>query len=279
MKRTTWQSKPLISVKYNKSNEPEEDQGEAMADTKDNKEIIVTEFNDAAAIKFREKVLAHAEKDPMEPIIIYISSYGGFVDALASMVETIQTVPNKIITVCLGHAMSCGAILFSFGDYRFIGRHSRLMIHEVSGGAIGDTHDVNNDAGHLKELNSYWMEQLALNCGFKDYDDLRDFIKTRDGRNIWLNAQEAVDFGIADFVGTPRLETAVGHRIYVNSEKPKEARRVSKFSKQKPKKQSKSKKTNKSSPKSKRAKATATDSKKPQNTSSVNNAPSGSQEA
>ena len=55
-------------------------------------------------------------------------------DCLASMIETMDEVPNPIITVAHGMAMSCGAVLLSHGDIRFVGKNSRIMVHEVSGG-------------------------------------------------------------------------------------------------------------------------------------------------
>lgn len=189
--------------------------------------IFVTDFDDKAAMRFHDEVMQQSKKDPDMPIIINISSYGGYVDALASMVETIQSVPNKIITVTHGHAMSCGAILMSFGDYRFIGKHSRIMIHEVSGGAIGDTHDMHTDATEVKRLNEYWLGEMAKNCGFKNYKDIRDYIKTLDGRNIWLNAKQSVEFGIADYVGLPEIMTENLHRVLIKPDKKNMERRKS----------------------------------------------------
>lgn len=192
-----------------------------------NFDIIVTDFTDKSAIQFREQVLAKSMMDPSTPIVIYISSYGGYADALASMVETIESVPNKIVTVCQGHAMSCGAILLSFGDYRFIGKHSRVMVHEVSGGAIGDAHDVVADAEEVKRLNAYWLGLMAQNCGFADYEDFREHLKQRDGRNIWLSAKEAVEFGIADYVGLPDIEPVLMHRVMILPDRQKVQRRQS----------------------------------------------------
>ena len=185
--------------------------------------IRVTDFTEEAAQKFHNQVMKAAEELPETfPIIVYISSYGGYVDALASMVETLESVPHKIITVCQGYAMSCDAILFSCGDYRFMGRHSRVMIHEVSGVAFGDTHDIVNDATETKRLNEYWLGMLAKNSGLKSYDELRSMIKNRDGRDIWLNAQESVKFGIADFIGLPQLEPYTVAQILVKPERIKE---------------------------------------------------------
>lgn len=169
-------------------------------------EIWVTEFNEKASLEFREKVVNISREDPNEPIVVYIDSYGGQVDSLASMIETMDEVPNPIITVAMGKAMSCGAILLSHGDLRWVGRHSRVMIHEVSSGTGGDVHDMYADAVETKRLNKYFLGLLAKNCSIKGgYDGLRKIIKERDGRDIYLDAAASVAFGIADGVGTPKI--------------------------------------------------------------------------
>jgi ATP-dependent Clp protease protease subunit len=189
---------------------------------KDSDEIWVTEFTADAALEFRAEVLEAAKLDPTRPITVYIHSYGGAVDALASMIETMEEVPNPIITVCQGVAMSCGAMLLSHGDIRFVGRHSRVMIHEVSSATSGDVHDMNADAQETKRLNRYFMNLLAKNCGIKGgYDALRKMIKDHDGRDHYMNADEAVKFGIVDAVGMPSVNRMKLYQVEITAEKEK----------------------------------------------------------
>jgi ATP-dependent Clp protease protease subunit len=189
---------------------------------RDSDEIWVTEFTADAALDFREDVLEASKMDPTRPITVYIHSYGGAVDALASMIETMDEVPNPIITVCQGVAMSCGAMLLSHGDIRFIGKHSRVMVHEVSGGAVGDVHDVGADAQEMKRLNRYFMNLLAKNCGIKGgYDALRKSIKDQDGRDKYMNAEEAVKFGIVDATGMPKVNRMKLYQVEITPEKAK----------------------------------------------------------
>jgi ATP-dependent Clp protease protease subunit len=176
-------------------------------------EIWVTAFTEEYAQKFREALLAHAKPGHLHPIIIYIDSYGGSVDALAKMIETMDEIPNPLLTVTLGKAMSCGAILFSHGDVRFCGQHSRIMIHEVSSGAIGNVHDIQTDVEEAKRLNEYFMGLLAKNCGHKDYAELRKLIKEQDGRDRYFTAEQAVKFGIADYVGLPKISASVNYEV------------------------------------------------------------------
>jgi ATP-dependent Clp protease protease subunit len=184
-------------------------------------EIWVTDFDEDAAIKFREQMLEASKEDPHKPIIVYIHSYGGAVDVLASMIETMDEIPNPIITVAHGMAMSCGAVLLSHGDVRFVGEHSRVMVHEVSGG-VGhdDVHNMLSDATEVKRLNEWFMGLLAKNCGIKGgYSAVRKLIKNQDGRNNWMGAQDAVKFGIADAVGLPHIKKSLLYHVELTPKK------------------------------------------------------------
>jgi ATP-dependent Clp protease protease subunit len=177
-------------------------------------EIWVNEFTEDSARDFRNDVTEAAKSDPGKPIVIYIDSYGGQVDSLASMIETMDQFPNPFVTVAVGKAMSCGAVLLSHGDIRFCGKHSRIMIHEVSGVTGGDVHDMHADAMEIKRLNEHFMGLLAQNCGIKGgYSALRKMIKDRDGRDNYLNSDQAVKFGIVDVVGMPKIEKMAVYQV------------------------------------------------------------------
>lgn len=174
----------------------------------DSEEIWVLEFTPEAAQEFRDRVMEESKENPNKPIVIYIDSYGGQVDALAKMVATMDEIPNPIVTCCMGKAMSCGAILLSHGDIRFCDPHSRIMVHKVSGAAVGDVEDIKNDSVEISRLNTYWLELLAINCNIKGgYDELNTLIKWQDGRERYMTAQDAVDFGIIDAIGLPKVMT------------------------------------------------------------------------
>ena len=187
---------------------------------RDSDEIWVTEFTIESALDFRDSIIEASEGDPTKPIVVYIHSYGGAVDALASMIETMDEVPNPIVTVCQGMAMSCGAVLLSHGDIRFIGRHSRVMVHEVSSGTTGDVHDMNADTQETKRLNKWFMGLLAKNCGIKGgYEAIRKMIKDQDGRDRYMNAEESLKFGIADVIGMPKVNSVKLWQIELTPQK------------------------------------------------------------
>lgn len=175
---------------------------ETLARTADDR-IWVHNFDEEAAAKFGNLVFKVAEKDEREPIIVYVDSYGGYIDALVSMLSIMDGVPNPFITVATGKAMSAGAVLLSHGDIRCVGQHARVMIHEMQAGTSGHINDIKTDAREHDRLNEYVMGLLAQNCK-KPLSKIRK-LWGKD-RDLYMTAQQAVDFGLADNVGIPLVE-------------------------------------------------------------------------
>ena len=183
-----------------------------MADAGDrtnSNEIWVNEFTEESAANFREQVLEISKEYPDQPIIVYIDSYGGYVDSLAKMLETMNNVPNKFITACMGKAVSCGAILLSHGDVRYCGTLSRVMVHNVSSGSWGDAYSLKATSDEVMRINKVFMALLAANCGLS-YTELQAKIKaSTDSREIWMDAQAARDFHIIDEIGAPLVQSCL----------------------------------------------------------------------
>lgn len=177
------------------------------------KEIWVTKFDEEHAQKFRTAVMEIANLDHTRPVVIYIDSYGGYVDALAKMIETLDEIPNPIVTCCMGKAMSCGAMLLAHGDVRFLGKHSRVMIHEISSGTVGNVQDMKDDVNETVRLNEHFMGLLAKDCGFKNYEELRSVLKDQDGRDRYLVGEEAMKFGIVDAIGLPKINARTTYEV------------------------------------------------------------------
>lgn len=188
-------------------------------------EIWVTKFDEEHAQKFRLAVMEASKLDPSRPIVIYIDSYGGYVDALAKMIETLDEIPNPIVTACMGKAMSCGAILLSHGDVRFLGKHSRVMVHEVSSGTFGNVQDMKDDVKETVRLNSHFMGLLARNCGFKHYEEFREILKQQDGRDLYLHGEEAIKFGIVDAIGLPKISGRMMYEVSKHAQRAQFASR------------------------------------------------------
>lgn len=167
--------------------------------------LWVHEFDEQSAQRFSDKVLSVAEKDAREPIAIYIDSYGGAIDGLATMISVMDAVQNPFITIATGKAMSAGAMLLSHGDIRCVGVHARVMIHEASGGAGGNVNDIKVATEELHRMNEYFMSILARNCG-KTLKQLQKI--WAGGRDTYMDAGTAVKFGIADHIGIPTIVKA-----------------------------------------------------------------------
>lgn len=168
-------------------------------------EIWVTDFDSEAAFIFREQIIEKAKESP-HPIIIYIDSYGGEIDGLAKMIETMDECENVKITVCMGKAMSAGAILLSHGDVRYCGQHSRIMIHESLGAVGGRMTDINANTEEMNRINNYFLGILANNCAISGgAAKLKEMIKLRGSSDWYMTAEQALKFKIIDFIGVPVL--------------------------------------------------------------------------
>lgn len=172
---------------------------------KGSREILVNSFTEESAQIFRDQVFERADRDGTNVIPVYIDSYGGYVDALAKMIDTMDEVPNRFVTVAMGKAVSCGAILLSHGDLRFCSPHSRVMVHNVSAGTFGDINTMLSSVEEVTRLNEMFLGLLAKNCGIS-YKELQERIKNcTDSKNIWMSPQDALKFNIVDKIGVPEL--------------------------------------------------------------------------
>ena len=121
--------------------------------------IRVRKFDESAAKEFSEKMAkAHNTGQPVVPVVI--DSYGGQVYSLLAMVSEIQHSKLPVATIVQGKAMSCGAILFSFGQkgMRYMDPHATVMIHDVSGAGWGKVEEV-NVAHHGEEASCQRLER------------------------------------------------------------------------------------------------------------------------
>jgi ATP-dependent Clp protease protease subunit len=230
--------------------------GEAMSDRQhyEEREIWVNHFDEKHAQKFRDHVMRIAAQGEDIVIPVYIDSYGGYVDSLAKMIETMDNVPNRFITICMGKAMSCGAILLSHGDIRYCGKFSRVMIHNVHAGSWGEAYELKSTSDETLRMNRLFMELLANNCG-KSYQEVQDAIRaTTSGKEIWMNGDDAFKFGIVDHIGTPLITPVIQFALNTVPEK----QRLTEEEKGVKKKRTTTKKTTKKVSKKKTARKTKT---------------------
>jgi len=134
-------------------------------------------------------------EDPERDIFIYINSPGGSVSAGLGIYDTMQYIRPDIATVCVGMAASMGAFLLASGTKgkRASLPHSRIMIHQPSGGAQGQETDIIIQAREIEKIRKLLEELLAKHTG-------RDVLQIREDseRDRWMNASEALEYGIID---------------------------------------------------------------------------------
>jgi ATP-dependent Clp protease, protease subunit len=136
-----------------------------------------------------------------EDITMHIDSPGGSVKSGLSMVDVMEYIPCDIRTVNTGMAASMGSVLLGAGTKgkRSSLKHSTTMLHQSSGGFSGNIQDAEVDWAEWQKINVELFNLLGSYCGKKPEQVMKD--ATRD---FWLNAEEAVKYGIIDEIIKPK---------------------------------------------------------------------------
>jgi ATP-dependent Clp protease protease subunit len=141
-------------------------------------------------------LLLEADK-PGEEIKFYINSPGGVVTSGMVIYDTMRMMKSPVSTICMGLAASMGSILLSGGvkGKRFIYPHGEVMIHQPSlGGYVrGVSADLEIQAIQTKKVKEIGAKILSQNCGKTMEQIMTDF-----DRDYWMDAKEAMDYGIVD---------------------------------------------------------------------------------
>jgi len=135
---------------------------------------------------------------PGEEINFYINSPGGYVTSGMAIYDTMHMLSSPVNTICMGLAASMGSILLSGGQKgkRKIFKHGRVMIHQPSlGGFQGTASDIEIQTNEILKTKELSARILAENCGVSFEQVMKDF-----NRDYWMNAQEALDYGIVDSI-------------------------------------------------------------------------------
>jgi len=130
------------------------------------------------------------------PIGIRISSPGGSLMAVMAICDVIRNLHRPVITVALGEAISGAALILSSGDQRYIGEYTMVMLHQptiVLENWTSSFEDFRQLGGALSKIEKQMYSLLAENTG-KPEHQIREMLKTE----VWLTAQEAIEFGLAD---------------------------------------------------------------------------------
>ena len=133
--------------------------------------------------------------DAKRDIQIYINSPGGSVYAGLGIYDTMQLISNDVATICTGMAASMGAVLLCAGTEgkRAALPHSRVMIHQPSGGAQGQQSDIEISYHEITKLKKELYQIIADHSG-ASYEKVHD----ASDRDYWMTSEEAKEFGMID---------------------------------------------------------------------------------
>ena len=159
--------------------------------------VLSEEVNDATASVIVAELLYLEGQDPEKDISFYINSPGGSVSAGMAIYDTMKYIKCDVSTICMGMAASMGAFLFAAGakGKRYILPNAEVMIHQPLGGAQGQATEIQIAAEHIQKTKERLNKILAENTG----KPLEQITADTD-RDNWLNADEAVAYGLADKV-------------------------------------------------------------------------------
>ena len=164
---------------------------------KDRIVFLGTPVDDDVANVVIAQMLFLESEDPDKEINLYINSPGGSVTAGLAIYDTMQYVKPPVSTICMGQAASMGALLLSAGakGRRLSLPHSRIMIHQPSGGFGGQASDIELHAKEILRLKAKLNEILMKHTG-----QALDRIEKDTDRDYFMGAGEAKEYGLIDEV-------------------------------------------------------------------------------
>lgn len=159
--------------------------------------VYIGEVNDMTALVAVSQI-KYLSQNGDAPIKIIINSPGGSVTAGLAIYDAMTSSPCEIITVATGLAASMGAFLLSSGTpgKRYITPNAYVMIHQPSAGTAGRVSDMEINVEHFLRVKQKMNAIMSKNTGKSESQ-----IKKDSERDFWMNAKEAVAYGIADEIG------------------------------------------------------------------------------
>ena len=164
---------------------------------KDSIIFVGTPIDDNVANLVIAQMLFLEAEDPDRDILLYINSPGGSITAGMAIYDTMQFIKNDVTTICVGQCASMGAFLLAGGTKgkRFALPHSRILIHQPSGGAQGQATDVRLMAEEILRMREMISRLLAHHTG-QSYEQIELDVE----RDKILTAAQAKDYGLIDEV-------------------------------------------------------------------------------
>ena len=159
--------------------------------------FLVGPVDDHTANLVVAQLLFLESENPDKDIHLYINSPGGIVNAGLAIYDTVQFVKPDVSTVCIGQAASMGALILAGGTKgkRYSLPHARMMIHQPLGGFQGQASDIDIHAREILRVRERLNKLLVKHTGQRAKKIQQD-----TDRDYFMDAQEAVEFGLVDEV-------------------------------------------------------------------------------
>src|SRR5690606_36197621 len=158
-------------------------------------------IEDSMAMLVTAQLLFLEAENPKKEISLYINSPGGVVTSGLAIYDTMQHIRPPVATVCLGQAASMGSLILTAGEkgMRFALPHSRIMVHQPSGGFQGQATDIEIHARETlairEKLNMIYVKHTG-----RSLKEVQDALE----RDNFMSPERALEFGLVDHVGVPR---------------------------------------------------------------------------
>lgn len=198
-----------LEIKNKQFSKPEiTENGEISVKYRSPNIIYVNKFNEESAKEFLEGMI-NAQNTGQSIIPVVIDSYGGEVYSLLKMVDVIKSSTVPVATICMGKAMSCGAILLTCGaeGHRYMAPTATVMIHDVSSFAMGKVEEIKADAKETERLTKIVYKLMADNCG-KDVGYFSKLVHEKGHADWFLDAEEVKKHNIVNHVRVPKVKVS-----------------------------------------------------------------------
>jgi ATP-dependent Clp protease protease subunit len=160
-------------------------------------------INDQVANNVMAQLIFLEYENPEKDITLYINSPGGYVSSGLAIYDTMQHIRPDVVTICIGNSISMAAVLLAAGakGKRYALPHSRIMLHQPTGSATGQSSDIQI---HAKEIVRSREELNTIISGHtgRSIEEVRG----KTDRDFFMTPQEALEFGIVDEIFKPNRQ-------------------------------------------------------------------------
>jgi ATP-dependent Clp protease protease subunit len=163
--------------------------------------FINTAIDDYLSASVVAQLLFLDHENSNKDIFLYINSPGGMVASGTAIYDTMQFIQSDVSTICMGEAMSMGALLLTAGapGKRFALPNSRIMIHQPLGGFSGQASDIDIHAKEILRMKDKLNELISHHTGQPLVK-----VKADTDRNNYMSAEDAVEYGLIDEIMSKR---------------------------------------------------------------------------